>query len=209
MKLIEKIILTGEIEVITGLHIGGSSTTMNIGETDLNVIKSPKTGQPIIPGSSLKGKLRSLLAKTNGYQSVDEDKEPLVSIFGSSKQDVVTRLIVRDSYLKNGDTIKEWEMENTYTEVKWENTIDRKTGTTMKGGLRQLERVPQGAMFGYEMVLDVYDVDKENEYLVEIKKAMKLLEDDYLGGSGTRGYGKIKFHENEDEPKSVESYVSR
>jgi len=209
MKLIEKIILTGQIEVITGLHIGGSSTTMNIGETDLNVIKSPKNGQPIIPGSSLKGKLRSLLAKTNGYQSVDEDKEPLVSIFGSSKQDVVTRLIVRDSYLKNGDTIKEWEMENTYTEVKWENTIDRKTGTTMKGGLRQLERVPQGAMFGYEMVLDVYDVDKENEYLVEIKKAMKLLEDDYLGGSGTRGYGKIKFHENEDEHKPVESYVSR
>ncbi|MCE5330609.1 MAG: type III-A CRISPR-associated RAMP protein Csm3 [Bacteroidales bacterium] len=210
MKLVKKIILTGQIEVITGLHIGGSSTIMNIGETDLNVIKSPKNGQPIIPGSSLKGKLRSLLAKINGYQSVDEDKEPLVSIFGSSKQDVVTRLIVRDSYLKNDDTIKEWEMENTYTEVKWENTIDRKTGTTMKGGLRQLERVPQGAMFGYEMVLDMYDldVDAEKKYLEEIKKAMKLLEDDYLGGSGTRGYGKIKFHENEDVHKSVESYAS-
>ena len=206
MKLVKKIILTGQIEVISGLHIGGSSTTMNIGETDLNVIKSPKNGQPIIPGSSLKGKLRSLLAKINGYQSVDEDKEPLISIFGSSKQDVVTRLIVRDSYLTNGDTIKEWEMENTYTEVKWENTINRTKGSAEHP--RQLERVPQGAMFEYEMVLDVYDVDAEKKYLEEIKKAMKLLEDDYLGGSGTRGYGKIKFYENEDVHKSVESYAS-
>lgn len=206
MILVEKIILTGQIEVITGLHIGGSSTTMNIGETDLNVIISPKNGQPIIPGSSLKGKLRSLLAKIKGYQSVDEDKEPLISIFGSSKQDVVTRLIVRDSYLTNGDTIKEWEMENTYTEVKWENTINRTKGSAEHP--RQLERVPQGAMFSYEMILDAYDNDADKGYLDAIKEAMKLLEDDYLGGSGTRGYGKIKFHENEDVHKSVESYAS-
>lgn len=205
MKLIEKIILTGQIEVITGLHIGGSSTTMNIGETDLNVIKSPKTGQPIIPGSSLKGKLRSLLAKVEGYQSVDNDKEPIISIFGSSKQDVVTRLIVRDSYLKNGDEIKEWEMENTYTEVKWENTINRTKGAAEHP--RQLERVPQGALFAYEMVLDVYDEDAGKGFLESIKKAMKLLEDDYLGGSGTRGYGKIKFHENKDEHRKVENYA--
>lgn len=206
MRLVKKIILTGQIEVITGLHIGGSSTTMNIGETDLNVIKSPNTGQPIIPGSSLKGKLRSLLAKVEGYQSVDEDQEPLTNIFGSSKQDVVTRLIVRDAYLTNGDTIKEWEMENTYTEVKWENTINRTKGAAEHP--RQLERVPQGAQFSYEMVLDVYDDDAGQGYLEVIKKAMKLLEDDYLGGSGTRGYGKIKFHENEDEHRSVESYAS-
>jgi CRISPR-associated protein Csm3 len=206
MKLTEKIILSGEIEVVTGLHIGGSSTTMNIGETDLNVIKSPKTGQPIIPGSSLKGKLRSLLAKVEGYQSADEDKEPIISIFGSSKQDVVTRLIVRDSYLTNGDEIKEWEMENTYTEVKWENTINRTKGSAENP--RQLERVPQGAMFSYEMILDVYDEDDKKGYLEFIKKAMKLLEDDYLGGSGTRGYGKIKFYENNDLHKSVESYAS-
>jgi CRISPR-associated protein Csm3 len=206
MRLVKKIILTGQIEVITGLHIGGSSTTINIGETDLNVIKSPNTGQPIIPGSSLKGKLRSLLAKVEGYQSVDEDQEPLTNIFGSSKQDVVTRLIVRDAYLTNGDTIKEWEMENTYTEVKWENTINRTKGAAEHP--RQLERVPQGAQFSYEMVLDVYDDDAGQGYLEVIKKAMKLLEDDYLGGSGTRGYGKIKFHENEDEHRSVESYAS-
>lgn len=206
MKLIKKIILTGQIEVITGLHIGGSSTTMNIGETDLNVIKSPKNGQPIIPGSSLKGKLRSLLAKIEGYQSVDEDKEPIITIFGSSKQDIVTRLIVRDSYLTNSEKLREWEMENTYTEVKWENTINRTKGAAEHP--RQLERVPQGAMFSYEMVLDEYDDDVNKGYLEVIKKAMKLLEDDYLGGSGTRGYGKIKFHENEDVHKLVENYAS-
>lgn len=210
MKLVEKIILSGQIEVITGLHIGGSSTTMNIGETDLNVIKSPKNGQPIIPGSSLKGKLRSLLAKLEGSPNVDEDSDTIKNIFGCSKstekREYVTRLIVRDADLTNGDTIKEWEMENTYTEVKWENTINRTKGSAEHP--RQLERVPQGAMFSYEMVLDAYDDDADKGYLEAIKKAMKLLEDDYLGGSGTRGYGKIKFHENEDVHKSVESYAS-
>lgn len=210
MKLIEKIILSGKIEVITGLHIGGSSTTMNIGETDLNVIKSPKNGQPIIPGSSLKGKLRSLLAKVEGSPKVENDSDIIKDIFGSSKstgeREYVTRLIVRDADLNNAELIKEWEMENTYTEVKWENTINR-----TKGGAehpRQLERVPQGAMFNYEMILDVYDDDDGKGYLEAIKKAMKLLEDDYLGGSGTRGYGKIKFQENDDEHKLVKSYAS-
>ena len=217
MKLIEKIILSGEIEIITGLHIGGSSTTMNIGETDLNVIKSPINGEPIIPGSSLKGKLRSLLAKINGYSSIkeeeDDDKDDtLCSIFGSSKQDTVTRLIVRDAYLVNADELKSWEMENTYTEVKWENTVNRIKGSAEHP--RQLERVPKGAKFHYEMILDGYDSDynddkkNDNKYLKTIKEAMKFLEDDYLGGSGTRGYGKIKFHENKDEHKNVGSYVS-
>lgn len=210
MKLIEKIILTGKIEVITGLHIGGSSTTMNIGETDLNVIKSPKTGQPIIPGSSLKGKFRGLLAKIEGSPKDDSDSDTIKNIFGSAKDSengpFITRLIVRDACLSNADVIKEWEMENTYTEVKWENTINR-----VKGGAehpRQLERVPQGAIFSYEMVLDVYHEDNGKNYLAIVKKAMKLLEDDYLGGSGTRGYGKIKFHENVDEHRNVESYAS-
>jgi CRISPR-associated protein Csm3 len=218
MKLIHKIILTGEIEVLTDLHIGGSSTTMNIGETDLNVIKSPHNGQPIIPGSSLKGKLRSMLAKVEGSEEIDNDSDEIKEIFGYSrekdmednkKMQYITRLIVRDSFLSNSKKMEEWDMENSYTEIKWENTINR-----TKGGAehpRQIERVPTGAKFNYEMILDVYDEDITNnkKYLDKIKYAMSLLEDDYLGGCGTRGYGKIRFINQKEETKPIESYASR
>lgn len=209
MKLKEKIILTGVIEVVTGLHIGGSSSSMNIGETDLSVIKSPKNNQPIIPGSSLKGKLRSLLAKLEGSRDIKDDSSTIRAIFGSSNtasdQQNAARLIVRDAYLGNAEEIEAWDMENKYTEIKWENTISRSKGRAEHP--RQLERVPQGAKFLYEMVLDVYEGDEGNNYLEILKKAMNLLEDDYLGGSGTRGYGKIKFLQNADIHRKVESYA--
>jgi CRISPR-associated protein Csm3 len=213
MKLIEKIIITGKIKVETGLHIGGSSTLMNIGETDLNVIKSPLNQQPIIPGSSLKGKLRNMLAKVEGSPDVKQDPEYVREIFGSTeekkgyKEGYVTRLIVRDCSLTKDSVqmLVDNELENKYTEVKWENTINR-----IKGGAehpRQLERVPAGAAFSYEMILDVYDEDHGKDYYKAVEKAMNLLEDDYLGGSGTRGYGKVKFVERKMNTKKVEDYA--
>ncbi len=213
MKLLKKILLNGEIEVLTGLHIGGSSSSMNIGEMDLNVIKSPFNGQPIIPGSSLKGKLRSLLAKTEGALDTEAESKDLKNIFGYSKEgpnneQYVTRLIVRDSFLKEESALEleQLEMENKYTENKWENTIKRATGAA--DNPRQLERVPNGARFEYEMVLDVYDEAESQAHLELIKKAIKLLEDDYLGGSGTRGYGKVKFHQNAEQVKLISDYAS-
>ena len=199
MKLIKKITLSGDLEILTGLHIGGTNASMNIGEVDLSVIKSPQDGKPIIPGSSLKGKLRSLLAKLEGSQNVDEDPQYIKEVFGGEDKDdkgkvtkaYTTRLIVRDSFLSNSDQILDWKKDGDYTEIKTENTIDRSSGTAKHP--RQLERVPKGAKFKYDMILDVYDED-ERDYLEDIKKAMRLLEDDYLGGNGSRGYGKISFH---------------
>lgn len=197
-KLIKKIILTGTITVETGLHIGGSSTSMNIGEVDLNVIKSPVDGTPIIPGSSLKGKLRSLLAKIEGSVDVVNDSEIINAIFGSAKKEGIEsrggRLIVRDSFLSNRETVEAYNNDDKYTEVKWENTINRKKGSAEHP--RQIERVPKGAEFFCEMILDVYEGDGEdstNQYYLKLIQAIKLLEDDYLGGMGTRGYGKVKF----------------
>jgi CRISPR-associated protein Csm3 len=209
MKLIKKIIISGELEVLTGLHIGGSSTSMNIGEVDLSVIKSPQDGMPIIPGSSLKGKLRSLLAKLEGSKSIEEDSEDICNIFGwpekrktKEKDTYITRIIVRDSFLSKPKEISKWEKEGKFTEIKWENTIDR---VNSSANPRQLERVPKGAKFRYEMILDVYE-GEEGKYKPLIEKAMNLLEDDYLGGSGSRGYGKIKFHRKDDQTKTVENY---
>lgn len=214
MKLTGKIFIEGKIKAVTGLHIGGSKTALDIGGIDLNVIKTSE-GVPYIPGSSLKGKLRSLLAREYGSESVNSDNDTIKEIFGESptrnSEGKVTRLIVRDSFIeekikknmesKNGDFS---ELELEYTEGKWENTIDRKSGTA--GNPRQIERVPAGAEFTFELVYNVYDDKKKDEHMKNIIKAMRLLEDDYIGGSGSRGYGKIKFEDVKFNEKTIDIY---
>lgn len=196
-RLTGKIKIAGIIHTKTGLHIGGSKSTLDIGGVDLNVIKSPK-GIPFIPGSSLKGKLRSMLAKIHGSTDIKEDTVLITEIFGSSGDNKnrgdITRLLVRDAYLDIAASAIDFdnvEMELYYTDVKTENTINRKTGTAEHP--RQLERVPAGVAFGFEMIYDVYDDKKTTEHLTNIRTAMRLLENDYIGGSGSRGYGKIAF----------------
>jgi len=222
MKLLAKYFIKGQIKAITGLHIGGSKTALDIGGIDSNVIKNAQ-GQPYIPGSSLKGKLRSMLVKENGTEELKDDVKAIRELFGfppkqknSNNEEVepeISRLIVRDCLL-NDDIAEKMrnqedefqELELDYTEGKWENTIDRKTGTAAGAGPRQIERVPAGAIFDFELIYNVYDDGKKDEHLAEIKKAMRLLEDDYLGGSGSRGYGKIKFIEIKEGERTIEQY---
>ena len=214
MKLTGKIFISGQIKLETGLHIGGSKTALDIGGIDLNVIKTPE-GVPFIPGSSLKGKLRSLLAIESNSFDVKNDPPIIKEIFGEapSKESngQITRLLVRDAFI---DSVIKSKLENKegefseleldYTETKWENTIDRKSGTAQHP--RQLERVPAGTIFNFEFVYNEFDDGKTNNHINEIKKAMRLLEDDYLGGSGSRGYGKIKFINVKIEKKDISDY---
>jgi CRISPR-associated protein Csm3 len=209
MTLTGKIIIKGKIKVLTGLHIGGSKSSLDIGGIDNAVIKTVQ-GVPYIPGSSLKGKLRSLLAKEAGSMSIEADKDDknkyIPEIFGYSGDDKVenqTRLLVRDAmlYIPKGDELKTDELkklikffeEEGYTEEKTENVINRLTGTAKDP--RQIERVPAGSLFEFELVYNVFDDKKKEEHLNYIRTAMSLLQDDYIGGSGSRGYGKIEFVE--------------
>lgn len=210
MKLVKKIFITGVIEAVTGLHIGGSKTALDIGGIDLNVIKTAK-GVPFIPGSSIKGKLRSILAREEGSLDVKQDSETLQEIFGSAndktKEGKPARLIVRDAFLDEAhfhEAFMNAVLEFDYTESKWENTINRKTGTAEHP--RQLERVPAGARFKFEMVLNVFDDDKGELHLGEVCKAMLMLQDDYLGGQGSRGYGKVRFIDVKIREKTIEDY---
>lgn len=66
VKLRGRVILTGRIRALTGLHIGGSPGALAIGNVDMPVIRDAVTGRPYIPGSSLKGKMRSLAEKITG-----------------------------------------------------------------------------------------------------------------------------------------------
>ena len=90
-----------------------------------------------------------------------------------------------------------------YTEEKFENTIDRLSGKTKDKGLRSIERVPAGAVFNFEIVLDEYDSDNIEENKKIMQEAFRLLENDYIGGSGTRGYGHVGIVIDKDEDEEL------
>jgi CRISPR-associated protein Csm3 len=192
-KLIEKVFISGKIVAVTGLHIGGSKTALDIGGVDSNVIKTAK-GVPYIPGSSIKGKLRTILAREAGSANEQDDPDIVKQIFGlpnDGSDGVPARLIVRDAFLLENHFNSTFSaLDFDYSEVKWENTIDRVTG---EANPRQIERVPAGAEFAFTFIYNVFDDVKKEDHLKEIIKAMKILEDDYLGGQGSRGYGQISF----------------
>ena len=189
-----KVIIEGKIEVLTGLHIGTSGDFSAIGAVDNIVIRDTVTNKPMIPGSSLKGKMRYLLARTKYNTSIElknikEEHESIKRLFGSSDPIVVSRLQFQDSLLavKNFGKV---EFDLPYTEIKYENTIDRATGVANP---RQQERVPAGSEFDFKLVYNVEKTDEFEEDMKNILLMMEVLEDDYLGGHGTRGYGRIKF----------------
>lgn len=190
-----KILITGEIEVMTGMHIGGGSDFSAIGAIDSPVVRDSLTKQPIIPGSSLKGKMRYLLAKElNGgvlTNEANKDKEQILRLFGSSEKNNIkrARLKFNDCFFTNKESI---EKRGAYpTEIKYENTIDRKTAKAMP---RQIERVIKGSKFSFDLFYHVESEEEVKEDFENIKMAFELLTYDYLGGHGTRGSGRVCFN---------------
>lgn len=203
----KKSILKIKITTKTGLHIGSGNDKLQIGGVDSAVIKDPITNLPYIPGSSLKGKLRCLLeTESNGYRN-GEKNELLNKLFGlnnefrKEKKDNIdqfetpTRLIFRDLMLCE-EHKKLFESGKYTTEFKTEIVIDRKKGTAKDGGLRTIERIPPEITFEGDIIIRYVD-NEDNEELETAKKVLKegikLLSVDYLGGSGSRGYGAVEI----------------
>lgn len=262
MILKAKLFISGKIVLETGLAIGGGSSTAEIGGIDANVIKN-SDGIPYIPGSSLKGKLRCLLEKSEGLFDIgykesnnsatsntdarNKEKTKYINAnkfidnFGNSIENrnlsiegsrvcrcgkcavcklfgtaadagntEITRLIVRDSIMSN-ECIEKMQkrlapfsrMELDYTESKWENTIDR---ITSKANPRVIERVPAGSDFNFEIICNILAGDEDLSLIEKLFKAMNLLQDDYIGAHGTRGYGKIMFTIEKMLIKNLEAY---
>jgi len=220
MELKKHIVISGKVKCETGLHIGGSAQEMEIGGVDLPVIKHPVTKEPYIPGSSLKGKMRSELERKYGAkQWIKNDttkkrelkptnSEPcgcgekdcfICRIFGPHKNTEhnlgPTRILVRDCPLSQESRDKYNKLAKEkgidFIEKKTENIINRLRGTAEHP--RTQERVPAGAEFDLEIVLQVFNDDDEFELLNKIKEGLTLVQKSYLGGSGSRGYGKVKF----------------
>ena len=211
MKLTNIVEIKAKLVLETGLHIGAGDSEMHIGGIDNSVIKHPITQSPYIPGSSLKGKIRTLLEWRSGavqnapltvkdITKNPEEVKNILRLFGisgdtkNSEQEVaeigVSRLAFWDCALDS-----DWEKairddNQLLTEAKSENTIDRITSTA--GNPRQTERVPAGAEFDFKLMLRQFEGDKP-ELLELVLKGLKLLELDSLGGSGSRGYGKVTF----------------
>ncbi|WP_071518642.1 type III-A CRISPR-associated RAMP protein Csm3 [Geitlerinema sp. PCC 9228] len=264
-----KLRLVSTIRVETGLHIGGGGETLEIGGIDKPVLRDPLTKEPYLAGSSIKGKLRSILERLlnkplnrpggsgtyryesddleDGYSKVQGQKIwfqgakhcPLSRVFGStgnncwietsiaedqqlSYQNTETdengkqysfirgrnapaRLLVRDAHLtpKSAEDLKKIDTGLFMTEWKFENGLDR---VTAAANPRQLERVPKGTEFNFELVYTVEDPNQVEEDLRNIAIALAILEDDALGGHGSRGYGKISFHNFKLYYRSIEKY---
>lgn len=200
-----KIEISGTIEIVTGLHIGGSSAFSAIGAVDSPVVMDTRTNQPMIPGSSLKGKMRALLAKQYNADiaklanTADDDAECLTDLFGSAKAKKESRILFTDMFLGNLDELKRAGLTGA-TEVKFENSISRMTAVANP---RQIERVVRGAKFPMQLIYEYSDKIDEETLLQDfriLKEGFMLLEYDYLGGSGSRGYGRIKFWDLYAEP---------
>lgn len=217
MQLMDIKEIKGKIILKSGLHIGAGDTEMHIGGTDNPVIKHPFTQEPYIPGSSVKGKVRSLLemesglmVKTegepvqakllNGLEGDQKDKcLKILKIFGSSGSDTdaiaannigPTRVSFADCPLNMTWRDKARQKRWDFFEVKSENSINRIEGTARNP--RFTERVVSGAEFDFSVSLKLLGQD-ESDLFDYLLGGLKLLEMDALGGSGSRGYGRIKF----------------
>lgn len=225
MKLREIKKLEGIITLKSGLHIGSGNMEMHIGGTDSPVIKHRNTDEPYIPGSSLKGKIRSLLEMESGLmihtegdvvslevlkkdnieEGLKKKGEDILRIFGISANSEEknpygpTRVSFSDCYLN-----LKWKEEAKknrwlFSEVKSENTIDRIKGTAVHP--RFIERVPEGTQFDLLITFKILENDDENLFDKILLKGLKLLEMDALGGNSSRGYGRIKIEFNDSDIK--------
>lgn len=209
--------IKGRIELVSGLHIGSGNAEMHIGGTDNPVIKNPVTNEPYIPGSSLKGKMRSLLEWRAGVVGVAEGRplgfkdlrkldgegaeqgRRILKLFGGAPEGTggddrlvseigPTRLAFWDCGLEPGWVQEMGEKNLLLTETKMENSIDRIRGVAEHP--RNTERVPAGARFAFRLTVKVIDGE---DLLEDILRGLRLLELTGIGGSGSRGYGKLRF----------------
>lgn len=193
-----KLHIQARLKLLTGLHIGAGSDFAPIGAVDSPFIRDPFTKQPIIPGSSLKGKMRTLLAKSfaSSYvlNPIEEDDERVQRLFGAASKEGArpARLQFFDSKMtaESFQQFDAMELDTYIGEVKFENTINRLTATANP---RQIERVPAGAEFSFQLV---YNIEKPEEIQADLNmlaEGFRLLQWDYLGGHGSRGYGRVSL----------------
>ncbi|MBX9567474.1 MAG: type III-A CRISPR-associated RAMP protein Csm3 [Candidatus Obscuribacterales bacterium] len=206
MNFIGRVFIKGQINVLTGLHIGTGGSG-GIGLVDNPVIRDPLTRRPIIPGSTIKGRLRHALEIVLGTES-----QEVWRLFGAKvdafEKKAAGRIMIRDAHLTDESALalESVDTDSLYVEIKTENRIDRARGVAEHP--RQSERLPAGAVLDFEIVYSAWEKNDTIDDLHNIEVAMRFVEDEYIGGSGTRGYGKVEFNVLNVAYKSVDHYRS-
>ncbi|MCF8266266.1 MAG: type III-A CRISPR-associated RAMP protein Csm3 [Melioribacteraceae bacterium] len=201
-KLNHYVRATTVITLQTGMHIGGPTDAVKIGGIDNPVIRNPITQLPYIPGSSLKGRFRMALELKYGdfdksNRGVGPSQDPnhesmVVKLFGSGSaktNNEPSRFLFRDSELT------EDSQDFAKGEEKIEVKIDREKMAAFQGGNRTQERIPAGAKFNMEVMIPIFENDEEPKFKLRLEEARKIVELEFLGGSGSRGYGQVKIEE--------------
>jgi CRISPR-associated protein Csm3 len=207
MRKREHYVITGTIELKSGTRIGGSDDLLQIGGTDLTCIKDPVTGRPYLPGSSLKGRMRSELERYHERFGRNPNEPcgcatpecPVCRLFGPHKntnhQLGPSRLLIRDAPLLEGGQL----------EHKTEAIIQRQSNTAQHP--RTVERVAPGSRFALEIGVQVFDLDDGFEYddhdgkrvrgaeaLREVVyMALDLVEQTGIGSGTSKGYGAVEI----------------
>ncbi len=201
--------LLAELEVVSGLLIGGPETGLEAGGIDKTFIRNPVDGLPYVPGSSLKGKVRSLVerdknkvAPSGKAHSCKDPPCEICRLFGAGDvRDILpergpSRLLFRDAPFSEPSK-KAYEEAlahgGRYYETKTETAIDRNKGAAFGGSLHTVERVPPSAKFDVLITLRAFRGDNVAALKAELERGLRALENDYLGSSGSRGYGKVRF----------------
>lgn len=194
--ILGKVKVSCTLKLVSGLHIGASGDFAPIGAVDNLVVRDSVTKQPYIPGSSLKGKMRTLLSRyMTGSSFVKDhnyDAEAIRVLFGDTEQLMNARFQFADCFM-TPESVRRIEAANTdlyLTEIKFENNISRMTGVANP---RQNERVPAGAEFGFSLIYNLEEQGAFKKDMDLLAKGIQLLQLDYIGGHGTRGYGKVSF----------------
>jgi len=204
MKLQGHSVVKGIIHCETGLRVGGSKDAIEIGTKDTPIIRHPVTDLPYIPGSSIKGKMRSLLElkydKCAGGKPCSCGICDICKLFGCGDPNnakEATRLLFRDaSITKESEAVLLEAKEDkgvNFSEIKYETRIDRQTNKAADKALHNNERIPSGTNLYFELSIRIFGDDSRDDFKKIIAEGLSLMQSDYLGGSGSRGYGKIKF----------------
>ncbi|MCB1196035.1 type III-A CRISPR-associated RAMP protein Csm3 [bacterium] len=208
---LKKIFFYGTIETKSGLHISSYNDSFSLGILDYTIIRDSITQQPFIPGSSIKGKMRTLLKQCSAHDADSQNDNQQITdfLFGAPSRTVYTqhtRVIFRDAYLtKESVDVKIPFADLPFTEIKKETYVDRHTGRATP---TLIERVPAGLFFSLEIILTIYEGDDEQALINTLLQGLHLLQDDYLGGRGSRGYGVVKFHISSVTFKDKSHYLS-
>ena len=206
--------IAGVIHCLSGVRIGGNNNVIEIGTIDNPIIRNPITNHPYLPGSSLKGKMRSSLELILRRLTTGKDGKTLgpcscgkcvvCKLFGSGDSKSTfepSRLIFRDCPLtqESAQTLQTAAQNSGvfFAEIKPGVRMNRATNTVAQGAFFNFERVPEGTEFDFELVLRLYgDLDDDKaraDYRKTIAQGLCLIEKEGIGGKISAGYGKVRF----------------